>query len=154
MLEPKVEEIASITLEEVIPDLRPLVAVLYLSLPDEFIRIRLCYPEDHIIHLATKGALDLHEDEALRKLFVDDGFFAEQLEHILFVAKKDRTAGARLMPVFYNAMLNADELKLPRGLCRRIREHMAWQRKMDGFLIAVLTRDRTEVLAASDVIPD
>lgn len=152
-LDPKVKEISSITLESVIPDLRPLMAALYLSLPDEFIRIRQLYPKGHIIHLAANTALDFHKDEKLRNLYIEDGFFAEQLEHILCVAKKNQVNGARLMPVFYHALIKADDLKLPCDLRKRIRDHMVWQRKKDGFIIAALSRERTVVIAADDVIP-
>ena len=105
VLDPKVKKIATVQLESVITDLRPLMAALYLSRPEEFVRIRESYPKESIIRLAAKTALDFHKDEALRTLYIEDGFFAEQLEHILCVAKGNRVAGARLMPIFYHAMI-------------------------------------------------
>ena len=111
------------------------------------------YPGDHIIHFAVKGAVDFHRDEPLKNLYAADGFFAEQLEHILRVAKKDRLSGARLVPVLYRAVLEADSLDLPHGLKKKIEAHISWQCNKDGFAIIELSRSKSIVIAAKDVTP-
>ena len=152
-LTPKVNDILTITLEGILPDLRPLSAAIFLSDPDEVIRIRQLYPADHIVHLAVKAACDFHRDAALRETYIDGGFFTEQLEHFLCTAKKNRDAGARLMPVFCTALTHAGELKIPTALQERILSHIEWQRMTDGFAITKLSQDEIIVVPADDVIP-
>lgn len=150
-LTPKIEVVLSVALENIVPDLRPLVAALFLS-PDEEIRIRKCYPAEHTIFYALNGASDFRKDENLRNAFIEAGFFNEQFEYLLAVAKKNRMAGARLMPVFCAALSEADMLKIPQELQDRIIAHIEWQRQKDGFAITELSRDETVVVPADDVL--
>ena len=152
VLTPKIKAVLSIALESIVPDLRPLVAALFLSSPDEETRIRKCYPAEHIIFYALNAACDFRKDENLRNSFIAAGFFNEQLEHLLAVAKMNRMAGARLMPIFCAALTDADMLKIPQELQDRILAHIEWQRQKDGFAITEMSRGNNVVVPADDVL--
>ena len=149
----KVENIIDITLESIVPDLRALIAALFLSTPDECVRIRQYYPKEHLIYLALNTVEQFRKDTALRDMYIKDGFFNEQLEILLDVAKEDGDAGARLMPVFCMALNEADMLKLPKSLEKKIIAHIEWQRQKDGFAIKELSRSKIVVVPADDVLP-
>ena len=152
-LTPKVNDVLRVTLESVVPDLRPLSVALFLSTPDEVIRIRQTYPKGNVIYEALNAALAFHKDAALLEMYIADGFFNKQLEYILKVAKKNRMAGARLMPVFCTALTYAEELRIPAALQEKIIAHIEWQRRNDGFAIKELSLDKIVVVPADDVIP-
>lgn len=149
----KIDNILSVTIESIVPDLRPLTAAFFLSTSDEVSRVHQHYPQGHMIYYALNAACNFHKDTALRDMYIADGFFNEQLEHFLGVAKKDRVAGARLMPVFCTALTNADMLKIPDALQKKIIAHIEWQRKKDGFAITELSLNNIVVAPASDVVP-
>lgn len=152
-LNPMIHAVLSVTLEEAVPELRPLAVALYLSRGKEAIRIQRTYPKKHIIHEAVKAALAFHTDEALFKTYADDGFFAEQIELLLETAKKNRLAGARLMPVFCSALAQAEDLNLSEDLQMDIIKHIEWQRNEDGFAIRAIDAGLVDVVPADDVDP-
>ena len=152
-LEKKILEIMNIPLENIIPDARPLLAALLFSSPDECLRIRHDHPNDSLVDILINSVYAFRKDAVLRDLYIADGFFNEQLEYILHIAKKDRSSGARLMPIFCSALSNADDFKIPGDLQKKIITHINWQRKKDGFAILELSRDKTCVVPADDVIP-
>lgn len=151
-LKPMIDVVLSVTVEEVVPDdLRALAVALYLGRAKEVIRIHDTYPEDHIIHDAARVAVALHSDEEVRKTYIADGFFEEQLGLILDEAKKNRVAGARLMPIFCSALELADELMLSDDLQDGIIDHIEWQRNEDGFVIRDINGSEVDVVPADDV---
>ena len=149
----KIDDVLSVTLEGIAPDYRSLAAAFFLSTPDEVTRVHQYYPEGHIVYYAVHFACDIHCDATLRDKLIADGFFNEQLEALLDVAKMDRVAGARLMPVFCTALTNADLLKLPVALQKKIRAHIEWQRNKDGFAITELSLNNIVVSPSCDVVP-
>ena len=78
-------------------------------------------------------------------------FLAEQIELLLETAKKNRMAGARLMPVFCAALTYADELQVPKALQDDIIRHIEYQRQIDGFAIKDIDQDGVPVVAADDI---
>ena len=153
-LKKTIEAVANMPLETVVLELRVLLAALYLSAPEECMRIKSTYPEGHMVFLALDAVLDLHRDVKMKETFIEGGFFNEQLELMLVEAKKNQRAGARLMPVFYKALDMAAELKIPDELCTRIMDRIEWQRKHDGFAIKELDHNGATVVPADDVICD
>lgn len=147
----KIEKARTVPLEDIIPDCRPLLVALILSSPDECLRIRQDHPGDALVDTLINYVHAFRSDNNLWNLYAEDGFFTEQLEYILAVAKKDRTAGARLMPVFCSALTDARHLKIPDALQSKIIDHINWQRRKDGFAIKELSFSKTLVVPADDV---
>lgn len=134
----KIAAIINIPLENIVPDLRPLLAVLLLSPDVECTRLRMCHPDDQLVQILLENVKVFRNDEELFDLYAKDGFFAEQLNYMLSVARKNRKAGSRLMPVFCAALTDADQLNIPNALHQRIIKHIEKQLKLDGFAITVL----------------
>ena len=153
MLNKKALNIATMTLESFIPDLRPLLAAVFLSTPDEIDRMRLDYPAEPAVQSMLNTVCEFHKDNHLLSMFVDDGFFSEQLEHFLKVAGKNRMAGARFMPVFFKALNMAATLKLSDELQKNILAQIQWQRQKDGFVITELSCENITLYFAPDVVP-
>ena len=153
VLNKKARNIATMTLESFVPDLRPLLAAVFLSTPDEVDRMRLDYFSEPAVQIMLNTVCDFHKDKNLLSMFIEDGFFSEQLEHFLNVAKKNCTAGARFMPVFFKALSMAETLKLSDDLQKRILAQIQWQRQKDGFVITELSSENITLYFAADVVP-
>lgn len=150
---PKVRVVMSIPIESVVPNLRNLMVALYLSDPGEEVRIRELYADDNIVHHALNTVNKLRNDKELRDVFIDGGFFDEQLELLLDIAKKRVLAGSRLVPVFCQALREAEELKISAELQEKIIAHIEWQRDKDGFAISELSEENNHIVPADDVEP-
>lgn len=151
-LKPRIREVLAIPLEEVVPHLRPLLAALLLSHPDEEKRMRLEWTgNQEIINFLNDVSL-FRQDSSLMQSYIDDGFFVESTEYFLRASKKSLDAGARLMPVFCSLLSNADNLKIPVSLQNRVIHQIEWQKKKDGFAITALSCEKIKVHAAEDVL--
>ena len=152
-LTPRVKQIVTTPLEVIVPHLRPLLAALLLSHPDEEDRMRFVWSGNQEIITFLKNVTLFRQDASLMQAYIDDGFFVEATEYFLRASKKSLDAGARLMPVFCTLLSNADHFKIPKPLKNRVLHQIEWQKKKDGFAITSLSRDCTEIHPADDVLP-
>lgn len=146
-------EVLELTLEGIIKIINPLIVALYLSDVEEYKRIYEMYPSGHDIYKVLDAVRIFHTDIKQRDEYVKNGFFNEQIEHLLNLAKTNRDAGARLSPVFYIALHISEELKIPNELQDRIVAQLERQRRKDGFVIMGAS-ERITLYFAPDVIPE
>lgn len=57
------------------------------------------------------------------------------------------------MPVFCQALREAEELKISAELQEKIIAHIEWQRDKDGFAISELSEENNHIVPADDVEP-
>lgn len=144
-------EVLELTLEGIIQIFNPLIVALYLSDVDEYERIYQMYPAGHDMYKVLDVVGVFYRDVEQRDEYVSNGFFNEQIEYLLSLAKENQVAGARLSPVFYIALHMAEELKIPNELQERIVAQLESQRQKDGFVIMV-TSGEIFLYFAPDVI--
>ena len=144
----KVTAVIETPIEEIIPELRPLLVALLLSSNVEMTRLHTLYKDDPLMQYFLQEVQNFATDDMLFKMYADDGFFAEQLEHMLSVAKKDRRAASRLMPIFCKALNFVVEYNIPDDLRQNIIDHINDQLDYDGFAIRALDENIVDVVAA------
>ena len=137
-LTPKIISVIATPIEDIIPELRPLLAALLLSSPVETDRLHTLFKDDPMMQYFLQEVQHFRTDDMLFAMYADDGFFAEQLAHMLSVAKKNRRAASRLMPIFCRALNFLVEYNIPAELQQEIIKHIEEQRNLDGFAITEL----------------
>lgn len=142
----KIAAVIETPIEEIIPELRPLLAALLLSSHVEEVRLHSMYKDDPMMGFFLQQIQNFRADEMLFKMYADDGFFAEQLEHMLSVAKNDRRAASRLMPIFCKALNVVVEYNIPDELRQKIIIHINDQLDYDGFAIRNLEPDDINIV--------
>ena len=147
-LSEKVTAIININLEDIVPHLRPLLAALLLSPDVECARIRMNNPDDKLVAVLLENVTLFRQDDNLFTAYAEDGYFVEQLNYMLSVAKKDRKAGSRLMPIFCTALNNTKRYNIPTALEMQIINHIEGQRKLDHFAITRLEPGNIEIVPA------
>lgn len=150
-LDPMIQKILSLTLVDVVDECRSLLAALLLCNPDECTIIQAQYSKDAVIEFVLDSVGKFRSDDSLMALYINDGFFTEQLELLLETAKGNAIFGARLMPVFCAALTDAEVFKLPVKLERKIIRHIEWQRQHDGFAITEVCANSASIVYADDV---
>lgn len=147
------KDIMTYTLEGLILEMSTLFTSLYLSHPSEAKRFLDAHPDEPIVPYIVNLALQYHTDlEELAKVAAS-GYFDYEVQRLLKIAKQDGVASARLSPVFYTALDHAEELKISAKLQKKIKNHMARQLALDGFLIRHVDEHRLVLCFADDVIP-
>lgn len=144
----KIAAVIETPIEEIIPELCPLLAALLLSSNVEMARLHTLYKDAPMMQYFLQEVQDFATDEMLFKMYSDDGFFAEQLEYMLSVAKNDRRAASRLMPIFCRALNFVVEYNIPDDLRQKIIDHINDQLDYDGFAIRALDENIIDVVAA------
>ena len=147
-LSEKVTAIININLEEIIPELRPLLAAMLMSPDVECQRLRINHPNDKLVEYFLEQVDLFRKDEKTFSLYAQDGYFAEQLQHMLYVARKNRKAAGRLMPIFCTALSDTDRYNIPAALEMQIINHIEGQRKLDHFAITRLEPGNIEIVPA------
>lgn len=147
-LSEKVTAIININLEEIIPDLRPLLAALLMSPDVECQRLRMNRPNDKLVDILLENVEFFRHDENAFSAYAKDGFFVEQLNYMLSVAKKNRKAAGRLMPIFRTALRDTKRFNIPTALELKIINHIESQRKQDRFAIIRLEPGNIEIVPA------
>ncbi|MBR6790686.1 MAG: hypothetical protein IKM31_07455 [Oscillospiraceae bacterium] len=148
-LSEKINSLLQNSLADIVPDARPLLAALILSSSDEYRILQAIYHSDPLINIIINNAKHFNLDKNLFKLYAKDGFFTEQLELMLAIAKSEPESGARLVPVFLSAIERAEELCLPAALVDRLHRYIERRRSMDGFIIRFCESGYTVDLADS-----
>lgn len=146
-----IQDTINVCFTDILPTARSLLATLLMSHDVECKRLQITHKDDKLIDVILNSIPQFRNDEALFRGYAENGFFAEQLEIMLKAAKKDLLAGRRLMPVFCNALTDADRYKIPDALQQRIIKHIKKQRKVDGFAITSLEPGNIEVVPAEGV---
>lgn len=147
-LSEKVTAIININLEDIIPELRPLLAAMLMSPDVECQRLRMNHPDDKMIEYFLEQVALFRKDTKLFDLYAQDGYFVEQLQHMLSVARKNRKAASRLMPIFCTALNDKKRYNIPAALELKIINHIEGQRKRDHFAITRLEPGNIEIVPA------
>ena len=146
------ENIMAYVLEGFIKEFDLLCVALLLSDPGEVKQFLARCDRADARYIAGEVEAFLEDPEVFAK-GVADGFFAYEIDRLLEIAKRDRIAGARFIPIFFAALLNARELALSDEVQEGIKQHIEEQKKLDGFIILSATDHKFALSYSNEVIP-
>lgn len=152
-LTPIAENIMTYTLEGLIHEVEPLFTAVYLSSPDEALRLRHMYPDSEEIRYIVSEVFVYHTNMAVLARGVANGFFEYEVDYLLKIAKENRVAAARFIPIFCTALEHAEELGLSNDLQEKLKQHIDHQKDLDGFVIVYATKENLVLRFAKDVVP-
>ena len=150
----KAEDIMSYTLEGLIHEVEPLFTAVYLSTPEEALRLRRLYPNSDEIRYIVSEVCVYHKDMAVLARGVANGFFDYEVGYLLKIAKESHIAAARFIPIFCTALEHAEELGLSTDLQESLKQHIDHQKDLDGFVIVYATKENLVLRFAKDVVPE
>lgn len=146
------EDIMAYAPEGFIKEFDLLCVALLLSDPSE-VKQFLARCDRSDAHYIAGEVEALLEDPKVFAKSVADGFFAYEIDRLLEIAKRDRIAGARFIPIFFSALLNARELALSDEQLEALKQHIEEQKKLDGFVILSATDQKFALSHSNEVVP-
>lgn len=132
----KAQLVADLKLENVVNDVDQLVVALSMSNLTVVARTISFSKEGETGHIAAHKALDIGWNPSIREALAEAGYFAEGLRGLLELAEKHSLTGSRLMPVFEEAVSIHKELRIPKGLVRKLKTYLNEKLDSDGFAIS------------------
>lgn len=137
----KAQQVAALNLEDVVNDVDLLTVALSLSNLTVVARTISFSKEGATSHIAAHKALDIGWNPSIREALAKAGYFAEGLRGLLELAEHHSSTGSRLMPIFEEAVSVHKELRIPKGLVRRLKSYFNEKLDADGFAIGNLDED-------------
>lgn len=132
----KAQQVAALKLEDVVDNVDQLTVALSIS-NLTVVAQTICFSkEGEIGHIAAHKALDIGWNPSKREALAGAGYFAEGLRGLLELAEHHSDAGSRLMPVFEEAVSIHKELRIPKGLVRKLKNYLNEKLDSDGFAIS------------------
>lgn len=131
----KAQQVAALKLEDVVNDVDLLTVALSMSNLTVVARAISFSKEGETSHIAAHKALDIGWNPSIREALAEAGYFAEGLCGLLELAEHHSPTGSRLMPIFEEAVSIHKELRIPKGLVRKLKNYFNEKLEADGFAI-------------------
>lgn len=146
------EYILTHTYENLVNEVDLLFTALFLDSPAETEAFLARNSDNLNARYTASEVLVYHKDPEVFARGVTNGFFNYEVGRLLKVAKQNRIAGARFIPIFITALLHACELGLSDEVKEALEQHIEYQKKLDGFVI-LNANDELAILADNELIP-